>query len=76
VDKSILPNAKSAVRLAAAEAKSAPDKVKAIFRAVLSRDPSDKERGAWVSDVDKRGDAAVRDLIWALVNTHEFMFIR
>ena len=76
VDKSILPNAKSAVRQAAAEAKSAPDKVKAIFRAVLSRDPSEKERGAWVSDVDKRGDAAVRDLIWALVNTHEFMFIR
>jgi hypothetical protein len=76
VDKSVLPNAKSAVRLSAAAAKTSPEKVQAVFRGILSRDPSEKEGKAWSPDVEKRGDAALRDLIWTLVNTHEFMFIR
>jgi hypothetical protein len=40
-----------------------------VFRAVLSRDPSAEERERWAS-------AAPGDLIWALVNTREFIFVR
>lgn len=76
VDKSILPNAKSAVRAAAAAAGTPPEKVRAVFRCILSREPAPKERELWAPDVEKRGDAALRDLIWTLVNTHEFMFVR
>jgi hypothetical protein len=76
VDKSVLPNAKSAIRTAVASAPSPAGKVTALFRGILNRDPSAPERAAWEGDVQKRGDAAVRDLIWTLVNTHEFMFIR
>ncbi|HEX7896589.1 MAG TPA: DUF1549 domain-containing protein [Planctomycetota bacterium] len=76
VDKTILPNAKSAIRQAADAAKAPSDKVVSIFRSVLSRDPSPKEREIWAPDLEKRGEAALRDLIWTLVNTHEFMFVR
>jgi hypothetical protein len=76
VDKSILPNNKSAIRASADGAKSPAEKVTALFRGILARDPSAKEKGDWTPDLEKRGDAAVRDLIWTLVNTHEFMFIR
>jgi hypothetical protein len=76
VDKSLLPNAKAAVRQAVAAATSPADKVRALFRGILSRDPSAAERSLWTSDLEKRGDAAVKDLMWTLVNTHEFMFIR
>ncbi len=76
VDKTLLPNAKAAVRQAVAAATSPADKVRALFRGILSRDPSTAERSLWTSDLEKRGDAAVKDLMWTLVNTHEFMFIR
>jgi hypothetical protein len=76
VDKTILPNAKSAVRLAADASKDPEVRIAAVFRSTLSRDPSAAERDVWKADVAKRGDAAIKDLIWTLVNTHEFMFIR
>jgi hypothetical protein len=50
--------------------------VAAVFRTVLSREPSARERERWAPDVAKRGSAALNDLIWALVNTREFIFVR
>ncbi len=76
VDRNILPNRGAALRQAAAAATSPSEKVRALFRCVLSRDPSAAEQEAWTPGVEKRGDAAIGDLIWTLVNTHEFMFIR
>jgi hypothetical protein len=43
--------------------------VGAVFRTVLSREPSAEERERW-------GSAALSDLVWALVNTREFLFVR
>ena len=68
VDKQLLANAPSPVR----QAKD----VAAAFRTILSREPSAKERETWAPDVAKRGQAALNDLVWTLVNTHEFMFVR
>jgi hypothetical protein len=76
VDKNLLPNAKAALRAAADAAKDPESKLRTVFRGVLSRDPNASEKDAWVADLGKRGDAALKDLIWTLVNTHEFMFIR
>ncbi len=76
VDKSILPNTRSAIRASVDAAKTPAEKAVAAFRGILGRDPSAKEKGTWTPDLEKRGEAAVRDLIWTLVNTHEFMFIR
>jgi hypothetical protein len=48
----------------------------AVFRTVLSREPSAQERERWAPEVARRGSAALNDLIWALVNTREFIFVR
>ncbi len=76
VDKTLLPNARAALRQAVTAAPTSAEKVATAFRGVLSRDPSAAERELWTGDLDKRGEAAAKDLIWTLVNTHEFMFIR
>ncbi|HYF01668.1 MAG TPA: DUF1553 domain-containing protein, partial [Planctomycetota bacterium] len=76
VDKTLLPARTSAVRQAAAAASTPEEKVRSVFRSLLSRDPAAKEKETWTADVRSRGDAAVGDLIWTLVNTREFMFIR
>jgi hypothetical protein len=76
VDKTLLPNAKAALLQSASAAKDAGAKVDAIFRGILSRDAAASEKELWAADLGKRGDAALKDLVWTLVNTHEFMFIR
>jgi hypothetical protein len=68
VDKVILANSGSPARRA--------KDVAAVFRIVLSREPSAKEREGCAADVAKRGAAALSDLVWALVNTREFLFVR
>ena len=43
---------------------------------VLSREPEPEERDMWLRIM--RGDArqGTKDMIWTLLNTHEFLFIR
>ncbi|HYE97271.1 MAG TPA: DUF1549 domain-containing protein [Planctomycetota bacterium] len=50
--------------------------VASVFRTVLSREPTAPERERWAREVARRGPAALNDLIWALVNTREFIFVR
>ena len=56
-------------------ARGAQAKVKLAFQAVLGRSPTSSERSMWVRDVS-RGPKGVQDLVWTLVNTHEFLFIQ
>ena len=46
------------------------------FTAVLGRSPTPAERGMWEREVSRGGIEAERDLVWTLVNTHEFLFIQ
>ena len=46
-----------------------------VFLSILSRKMTPKEQAMIVQEL-KRGDAALTDLIWALLNTREFMFIQ
>jgi hypothetical protein len=57
-------------------AKTARDKIRAAFVAVLSREPSADELAMWSRDAAELGAQAYRDLVWTLVNTHEFRFVR
>jgi hypothetical protein len=61
VDKFILGQPRSPARRA--------KDVDGVFRAVLSREPSAQERERWRA-------TPLNDLIWALVNTREFIFVR
>jgi hypothetical protein len=55
--------------------KSPPEKVEALFISVLNRRPTMAEK-----DIAKRalsgGDDGYANMIWALINTREFIFIQ
>ena len=64
----------------AADAKSGDeDKVKRLYVMALSREPNEKEMSVAKAHLEKGKDdkakrAAYEDLIWALINTKEFLF--
>lgn len=51
------------------------DRVRSIFLGTLSRPPSDREMQLMQDEVAARGDAGYRNIISALLNTREFIFI-
>ncbi len=59
------------------ETEKAPaGKVEVVFLSILNRKPSLKERALAQREINKNGEWGYGDLIWALINTREFMFIR
>lgn len=50
-------------------------KITHAFEAILGRPPTSRERREWLSDVRRFGDEAITDLVWVLLQTHEFLFI-
>ena len=71
---------KATAALLAADAKSSDEeKVKKLYVAALSRDPKEKEVAAAKGYLEKARDEkekrqAYEDVIWALINTKEFLF--
>jgi len=47
-----------------------------MYLSILSRYPSPAERQIAMKEIEDRGERGVQDLIWALMNTREFMFVR
>src|SRR6185295_7450979 len=76
VEKRVVSNPKAALLAAIAAAKTPEDKVAAAFMGMLGRPPSAQEKALWTPDVKSQEASAVKDLVWTLANTHEFMFIR
>ncbi|MBK1832303.1 DUF1549 domain-containing protein [Verrucomicrobiaceae bacterium R5-34] len=54
---------------------SPQDRIRAIFFGTLSRSPSEAEMQLMLAEVEARGEAGYRNIISALVNTREFIFI-
>jgi len=59
-----------------ADAGNGKSRLDTAFLAVLGRKPTATERRDWEKDLSRGGDKAVRDLVWTLVNSHEFLFIQ
>ena len=57
-------------------AASPEQKIEQTFLSILNRKPTSKERELWLADAREGGDAVIKDLVWTLVNTHEFMFVQ
>ena len=57
-------------------ARGAKAKLDTAFLSVLGRKPTGEERRMWERDLSKGGTQAIQDLVWTLVNTHEFLFIQ
>lgn len=58
-----------------AQSKSATEKVDAAYLALLARKPTAQERAAW-SKAASQGHDKAEDLIYALLNTKQFIFIQ
>jgi hypothetical protein len=76
VDEMLLPNPESAVRKVADSQASMRDKTTSLYKTILTRQPQEHELARATVLSDEAGDAFTSDLIWALVNTNEFMFVR
>ncbi|MFG0317322.1 MAG: DUF1549 domain-containing protein [Planctomycetota bacterium JB042] len=76
VEEELLSRENSEVLLATAAARTPDETVDVAWRAVLARAPSADERATWRDDVATRGTPAVHDLLWTLLNSHEFLFLR
>jgi hypothetical protein len=50
--------------------------VRTAFRAILGRSPSSSEFRAWSRTVQGEPVEGVVDLVWTLVNSHEYRFVR
>ena len=73
---SLLPqimNKYSQLMLTINKAQYPDDQVEAAYMALFSRKPTDKERQTWVKAADS-GLTSMEDLIFALINTQQFIF--
>ncbi|MCB9891197.1 MAG: DUF1549 domain-containing protein [Planctomycetes bacterium] len=57
-------------------ARTNDDRIETLFLALLNRKPRPHEARMWRGDMIEDTDATVHDLLWTLVNSHEFRFVR
>ena len=65
----------SQLMLAISKAQYPDDKLEAAYMAILARKPTAKEKETWFKAQDS-GLNATEDLIYALLNTQQFIFIQ
>jgi len=54
----------------------ADEKTKMIFQAMLTREPTEKEMETVRAEVEAQGDKAYESIVWALLNTQQFIFVQ
>jgi hypothetical protein len=52
------------------------DRVTTIFLTILSRRPTAEEKAMALAEIKENGQAGYGNVIWALVNTREFLFVQ
>lgn len=52
------------------------DKIELIYRAMLTRMPTSREVERILSDYQTYGEETIEDLVWAILNSRQFMFIQ
>ena len=56
--------------------KSTENRIEVIFQSILARRPSPAERQAAQAEIKSHGNPGYGNVIWALVNTREFLFVQ
>jgi hypothetical protein len=67
---------KSVMYQTVTEAKTPSERVDVIFQMTLSRKATTEERAAALAEIKQHGNAGYGNVIWALVNTREFLFVQ
>lgn len=52
------------------------EKIRMIFQAMLTREPTEREMNLARAEVTARGDDAYSGIVWALLNTQQFIFVQ
>ena len=73
VEKLVVANSQSQVYMLSKG--SVQDRIRALFFGTLSRSPSQAEMALMEAEVAARGDAGYRNILSALVNAREFIFV-
>ncbi|MDZ4401727.1 DUF1549 domain-containing protein [Prosthecobacter sp.] len=68
-------NSWSQVMLAVKQARYPDDKIEAVYLALLSRKPTAEEMAAWAK-AQSHGLNTIQDLVYALLNSQQFIFIQ
>lgn len=76
VEKMVVANSGASVYEALKKGTTAADKVRYIYYAVLSRPPSEGEMNMLMRDVIDGSRESYQNLVSALLQTHEFMFVQ
>ena len=75
VETRLLKNKNFEVIKAIESQKSLNDKIKVGYKYILNREPSSKEIKIFTDNIKSEKDA-YKEIIWTLINTHEFIFIK
>ena len=75
VETRLLKNKNFEIIKAIQSQKSLDDKIKVGFRYILNRKPSSKEISLFKSSLKDKKEV-YKEIIWTLINTHEFIFIK
>ena len=76
VDSTIGRDVNSVLTRNALYANNNAEAIQAIYLTMLSRQPSSRETRLWINDFNKDRKTAYTDLIWTLINSNEFIFVR
>ena len=78
VDQNIVRNSRSFILNEIKQMKSTEDKLNTLYLSLYSRYPATREKSMMLNYIKKTGDTdkSYTDIIWALINTNEFMFRR
>lgn len=57
-------------------AKNKSEAIETVFLTMLSRMPNSNERRTWQADFERDSRIAYTDLVWTLINSNEFIFVR
>ncbi|MDF1737616.1 MAG: DUF1549 domain-containing protein [Verrucomicrobiales bacterium] len=52
------------------------EKIRMIFQAMLTREPTEKEMAIAMSELEANGESAYEGIVWALLNTRQFIFVQ
>lgn len=74
VERNILKDDQGVLMKALGETDDSHEVLERAWISVLGRGPTVTERGLWARDLHGERDAAIDDLVWCLVNSHEFLF--
>lgn len=58
------------------KAESLTDRIDVIFLSILGRRPSKSDKQLAISEIRAHGNAGYGNVIWALINTREFLFVQ